>query len=134
MLKVALGRGDGYAGGVDVPVVFTNTSAAPCTLFGFPGVSLVSGPAHRQIGLAAKRTVNATAKLVTLAPGGTAHATLQIVDPYNYPPATCDVTQATAVRVYPPNQFTAFYLPSTAKTCAKPAQTLYITPLQPGTG
>jgi hypothetical protein len=131
-LRVTLGQGNGYAGGVDVPIVFTNTSAAPCRLFGFPGVSLVSGPSHTQIGLAAKRSVNAAPRLVTLAAGATAHVTLQIVDALNYPPASCAPAKATAVRVYPPNQFTPVYLPTTATGCAKPVQTLYITPVQPG--
>jgi Protein of unknown function (DUF4232) len=133
-LQVKLGPSDGYAGGVDEAINFTNTSAAPCTLFGYPGVSLVSGPSRKQIGLAAKRSTTVPVKQVTLAPGATAHAVLQIVDALNYPTATCQPAKATALRAYPPNQTVPAYLPTTATTCAKPVQTLSITPVQPGPG
>jgi hypothetical protein len=117
---------------VNQPIDFTNTSAAPCTLYGFPGVSLVSGPSHTQLGLAAKRAHTVPAKLVTLAPSATAHAVLQIVDAFNFPTATCRPAKATAVRVYPPNQTVPVYLPTTAPGCTRPVATLYITPVQPG--
>ena len=52
-LQVKLGSSDGYAGGVYVIIDFTNTSGSTCTLFGYPGVSLVTGPPYKQIGLAA---------------------------------------------------------------------------------
>ena len=42
-LRVKLGAAQGYAGGVYVVLDFTNTSGSTCTLFGYPGVSLVSG-------------------------------------------------------------------------------------------
>src|SRR5579872_6610795 len=43
-LSVTLGPSSGYAGGVYQTIVFTNTSGTTCTLFGYPGVSLVSAP------------------------------------------------------------------------------------------
>ena len=52
-LNVTLGPSSGYAGGVDQTIIFTNTSGATCTLYGYPGVSLVSAPPYTQIGLAA---------------------------------------------------------------------------------
>src|SRR6202035_4683356 len=55
-LQVKLGVGQGYAGGVYVVIDFTNTGASTCSLFGYPGVSLVKGPPYTQIGLAAKRS------------------------------------------------------------------------------
>jgi hypothetical protein len=133
-LHVTLGTPNGYAGGVDQAIDFTNTSAASCTLYGYPGVSLVSGPSRTQVGLAARRAGTAPVRQVTLAPGATAHAVLQIVDALNYPTATCKPTKATAVRVYPPNQTVPVYLPTTATGCANPVTTLQITPVQPGSG
>src|SRR6185312_930893 len=47
---------------------------------GYAGVSLVTGPPYKQIGLAAKRSTSTSKKLVTLAAGATANAQLQIVD------------------------------------------------------
>ena len=65
-LLVKLGLGQGYAGGVYQAIDFTNTSGASCTLYGYPGVSLVAAT-HAQIGLAATRNTTAPVKLITLA-------------------------------------------------------------------
>ena len=131
-LQVKLGSSDGYAGGVYVAINFTNTSGSTCTLFGYPGVSLVTGPPYKQIGLAAKRSTSASKKLVTLAAGATANAQLQIVDALNFPSPSCQPTKAAALKVYPPNQFTAVYLPDTSYGCGKPVQIMYIAPVRPG--
>ena len=133
-LRVKPGVGQGYAGGVYVVIDFTNTGASPCTLFGYPGVSLVKGPPYTQIGLAAKRSTTTPKTLVTLAPGATANALLQIVDALNYPTASCGPTKATALRIYPPNQTVPVYLPNTSNGCAEPVQIMYIGAVQPGSG
>jgi hypothetical protein len=134
-LNVKQGLGQGYAGGVYEVIDFTNTSNSPCSLYGYPGVSLVTGPPYTQVGLAAKRsTTSAQVKLITLAPGATGNALLQIVDALNYPSATCGPTKATALKVYPPNQTAPVYLPNTATACSKPVQTMNIGPVQAGSG
>ncbi len=131
-LQLKQGSPNGYAGGVYEVIDFTNTSTSPCTLYGYPGVSLVSGPPYPQIGLAAKRGTTTPVKLVTLAPGATAHAVLQIVDALNFPPSSCSPTKATYLRIYPPNQKTPGYVPTAAQGCAKPTQILYVSPVAPG--
>ena len=133
-LQVKQGVAQGYAGGVYVALDFTNTSGSTCTLYGYPGVSLVSGPPYTQIGLAAKRSTSTPRKLVTLAPGATANALLQIVDALNYPPASCGPTKATALKIYPPNQTVPVYLPDTSSGCTKPVQIMYIGAVRPGSG
>ena len=130
-LRVKQGVGQGYAGGVYEVIDFTNTSGRACTLYGYPGVSLVSGPPYTQIGLAAKRSTSTPKKLVTLAPGATGNALLQIVDALNYPSASCGPTTATALKIYPPNQTAPVYLPSTAHGCAKSVQIMYIGAVRP---
>jgi Protein of unknown function (DUF4232) len=130
-LQVKLGSSDGYAGGVYVLIDFTNTSGGTCTLFGYPGVSLVTGPPYKQIGLAAKRSANSSKKLVTLAAGATANAQLQIVDALNFPSASCGPTKATALKIYPPNQTEPVYLPNTSTGCSKPVQIMYIGTVRP---
>ncbi len=132
-LSVKPGLAQGYAGGVYQVIDFTNTSSVPCTLLGYPGVSLVSGPPYAQIGLAAKRTAG-TAKLITLAPGATANALLQIVDALNYPSASCGPAQATALKVYPPNQTAPIYVPSKSTACSKSISIMNIGPVQAGSG
>jgi hypothetical protein len=130
-LQVKLGSSDGYAGGVYVIIDFTNTSGSTCTLFGYPGVSLVTGPPYKQIGLAAKRSTSTPKKLVTLAEGATANAQLQIVDALNFPSASCGPTKATALKIYPPNQIEPVYLPNTSTGCSKPVQIMYIGAVRP---
>ena len=130
-LQVKLGPSEGYAGGVDEAIGFTNISGASCTLYGYPGVSLVSG-AQAQIGLAAKRSSTAPVTLITLAPGATGTAMLQVVDALNFPTATCGPAQATELRVYPPNQTAAVYLPDSSEGCAQPVQVLFVGAVQAG--
>jgi hypothetical protein len=129
-LQVKLGDSEGYAGGVDVALNFTNTSGASCTLTGYPGVSLLSAT-HAQLGLAAKRTATAPVKAITLAPGATGTAQLQIADALNFPTATCGPAQATDLRIYPPNQTAAVLLPEQSKGCTQPVQVLFIAAVQP---
>jgi len=129
-LQVKAGVSEGYAGGVYQVIEFTNTASASCTLYGYPGVSLVTGPPYAQLGLAAKRAGTVPVTLVTLAPGKSAIATLQIVDALNFPASTCQPVKATNLKVYPPNQTAPVYLPDTSYGCAKPVQTLYITAVQ----
>ena len=131
-LQVKLGPSNGYAGGVYQTIDFTNTSGSPCTLTGYPGVSLVTGPPYQQLGLAAKRSTSTSATTVTLAPGATANAQLQIVDALNFPSPSCQPAKAAALKVYPPNQFTAVYLPDTSYGCGKSVQIMYIAPVRPG--
>jgi len=133
-LKVAQGLAQGYAGGTYEVIDFTNTSSSTCTLYGYPGVSLVSGPPYAQIGLAAKRDTSSPVNLITLAPGDTANALLQIVDALNFPTATCSPAAATDLQVYPPGQTVAVYLPNQSEACAEPVQTTFIGPVLAGSG
>ncbi len=129
-LKVTEGSPEGYAGGVYETIIFTNAAGATCTLYGYPGVSLVSAPPYTQIGLAAQRASTVPVKLVTLAPGASATAVLQIVDALNFGSATCSPTKAAYLRVYPPNQTAPVYLANVSETCAQPVQTLFISAVQ----
>ena len=133
-LKVTLGVSQGYAGGVYETIVFTNTSGSACSLYGYPGVSLVSAPPYTQIGLAAQRGSTTPVKLITLASGATASAVLQIVDALNFGTATCSPTKAAFLRIYPPNQTAPVYLADTSEVCAQPVQTLFISAVQAGSG
>jgi hypothetical protein len=133
-LNVTLGPSSGYAGGVYQPIVFTNTSGATCTLYGYPGVSLVSAPPYTQIGLAGQRSGTTPVKLITLASGATASAVLQVVDALNFGTATCSPTKAAFLRIYPPNQTAPVYLADASEVCAQPVQTLFISAVQAGSG
>jgi hypothetical protein len=129
-LTVKLGSPEGYAGGTYVQINFTNASSASCTLYGYPGVSLVTGPPYAQVGLAAERDTTSPVKLVTLTPGATATALLQIVDAQNFSSSTCSPVQATNLRIYPPNQTASVFLPDTSYGCGDPVQVLFVGAVQ----
>jgi hypothetical protein len=134
-LHVSIGNGDGAAGSVYYPLVFTNSSGSACTLFGFPGVSFVTGSNGSQIGDAATRQSDKPSQTVTLAPGGVAHATLQVVQALNFPAAKCQPVNAHFLKIYPPGQTEAVILSFTAKACAATGQgvtVLNVAPVQPG--
>jgi hypothetical protein len=117
-LKATIGPAEGAAGSSYYPIDFTNNASASCTLFGYPGVSFVTGQGGGQIGAAAARDSVTAPALVTVAPGATAHATLQVVNASNYPASRCTITRAHWLRVYPPDQFTGLYISFSAPTCA----------------
>jgi hypothetical protein len=133
-LNVTLGSANGAAGSTFQTIVFTNTSGATCTLYGYPGVSLVSAPPYTQIGLAAQRSSTTPVKQITLATGATASAVLRVVDALNFGTATCSPTKAAFLRIYPPNQTAPVYLADASQVCAQPVQTLFVTAVQAGSG
>jgi len=109
-LSVHLGAAGGAAGSTYEPLVFTNKGSVSCTLDGYPGVSFVAPSTGSQVGAAASRNTQHAAALVTLAPGATASAMLQIAQEANYPAATCKPTDVSGLRVYPPGSTTALYV------------------------
>jgi hypothetical protein len=134
-LKVTVGGPGGAAAGSSYyPVQFANVSAASCTLYGYPGVSFVTAPGGSQIGPAATRNPAMARQLVTVSPGQTVHAELQVVDAENYPAADCGFVTAHWLKVYPPNQTAPAYVSFTAPACSKPRQILTVQTVQPGTG
>jgi Protein of unknown function (DUF4232) len=119
-LRVTLGSKEGAAAGHFYRTLdFTNISGASCTLYGYPGVSFVTAIGGSQIGAAASRSP-ASKRLIVLARGKKAHALLDLLDVLNFPPSQCAATNAHWIKVYPPNQFSATYVPWTAMVCSKP--------------
>lgn len=99
-LSLALGEGSGAAGTVYYPITFTNTGDRTCTLYGYPGVSLVNDNGNR-IGEPAERE-EAEEATITLAPGQAAQSTVGVPNSDNFPAGECK-DGATKLRVYPPN-------------------------------
>ena len=136
-LKVSTGQSNGAAGSVIVPLEFTNTGTASCTLFGYPGVSFVTGAGGSQVGASAGQDPATPRQQITLAPGGSAHALLQVAVAQNFPPAKCKLTTAHLLKVYPPGQTAPLYASFTSATCANPSKavrTLMVQTVQPGAG
>jgi len=117
-LKGSLGTSQGAAGTFYTDVVLTNTSAASCTLDGYPGVSFVTGPGGSEIGAPANRNPISPAALVTLAPGGQANVLIALTDVGVYPASQCQPTSVSWLRIYPPNDYDSLYLQYATQTCA----------------
>lgn len=134
VLSGSLGPASGAAGSSYYPIRLTNTSSAACTLYGYPGVSFVTA-AGRQVGAAATEDPVFPRRLVTLGPGDTAHAELQVTVAQNYPASTCSPVAVHRLKVYPPGQTAALFIPITATACAKSSvQILTVQTVQPGGG
>jgi Protein of unknown function (DUF4232) len=136
-LSVGLGsnQGGGAAGSTYLPINFTNTSGAGCALYGYPGVSFVTGPGGTQIGAAATRASGASSVSVTLAAHATAHAWLQVVEASNYPASTCQPVTAHWLKVYPPGNTAASYIGHSFPACSSGKVTvLTVMPVRSGAG
>jgi hypothetical protein len=99
------------------PLDFTNVSGVPCTLAGYPEVAAYRGDGV-QVGAAAGHDLSVTARRIVLAPGQTAHASLDAVAPA----ARCAPVRVTGFRVVAPGQAAARYVrrPLTACTGRAP--------------
>jgi hypothetical protein len=134
-LRPSLGPGGGAAGSTYYPIRFTNISGSACSLYGYPGVSLVTAAGGSQIGAAATENPAFPRTLVTLAAGATAHAELQVVNAQNYPASGCHPVAAHELSVYPPGQTSALFIGFGATACASPSvRILSVETVQPGPG
>jgi hypothetical protein len=134
-LKAKIVNPQGAAGSVYQSIDFTNISGTPCTLYGYPGVSLTGSSESTQIGAAATRSKTGSASVVTLAAGATGNALLQVAEAGNYPTSTCDPVSSSYLKVYPPNQTTPIYLSYKSTGCSKQSVNLLtIGAVQSGSG
>ena len=95
----------GGAGTIESALEFTNIGAVPCTLIGYPGVAATSATG-KQLGDSAGWNPRYPARLVTIPAGGTAHADLFWSGGEVFT-SGCQPTQASLLKVYPPNSTTA---------------------------
>jgi Protein of unknown function (DUF4232) len=116
-LVVSLGEGDGAAGSVYRPLIFTNTGSRTCELRGFPGVSYVAGDDGHQVGPAAAMS-GERGDQVPIPTGGTALAQLQLVNVQNYDPADCAPVPVRGLRVYPPGDTASLFVPMDGTGCS----------------
>ena len=133
-LHVKLGATQGAAGSVYTTIVFTNTSTATCTLYGYPGVSLTTGKPVTVIGKTAQENPATPRRLVTLQPRTSASAVLRIVNAQNYPASKCDPKNTTYLQVYPPNQTVPVRIKHVTVACAKPVNLMTVDVVKRGSG
>lgn len=134
-LKLTLGGGDGAAGHLYQALDFTNTGSVACVMTGFPGVSYVTGNNGQQLGAPAQRD-GAAGPSVTLAPGATASAIVGRTDVGVFDPNACKPAPVTGLRVYPPNDTAALFVPATGTGCGgnPPSPQLRVQTVKSGVG
>lgn len=132
-LTLTVGDGEGTAGTVYRPLRFTNSGGRVCTIQGFPGVSYVAGADGHQVGPAAFRDGTKGA-VVTLRPGQVAAATVGFVNVRNYDDAACQPTPVLGIRVYPPHDTAAMFVPLEGLGCMRtpPGNQLTVRTVNPG--
>jgi Protein of unknown function (DUF4232) len=138
-LKVALGtsQAGGAMGSAYYPVNFTNTSDAPCGMYGYPDLSFVTsaGSSGVQIGAAAQENPAFGRLAVRVPAGGVAHAWLQVAAAGNYPASTCHPATAHGLRVYPPGDTVASYVGVSFAACGSASTPLLtVMPVRSGHG
>jgi hypothetical protein len=114
---------------------FTNVSGAACTLSGYPEVAAYRDDgAAIEVGSAAGWETLVAARRVLLAPGAIAHAAVIA----SVPGGPCRPVTATGLRVVPPGQSVARYVPHALRACsaAGPRAPVFlrVRAVQPGTG
>ena len=114
---------------------FTNISHRTCVLDGYPSVDAYVGPRQagpRQVGTPATLDTSVRPRTVTLAPGGTAHATLRYTGTGH---ATCRRGTAFWLRVYPPHQTRAMFVRWHLPACSRLGpHVLIVAAIQPRSG
>jgi Protein of unknown function (DUF4232) len=134
-LRATLGAAQGTAGSAYQVIVLANVSGKACALYGYPGVSFVSGVGGSQIGKDAARDRTTAPKVVTLAPGQRGSFALRVVDTAALPAAGCDPVTANWLKIFPPENTAALYVGYTARACASKTATILSTrPVTEGTG
>jgi hypothetical protein len=114
-LQAQVGAGQGAAGTIYQVIVLTNTSNATCTLYGYPGVSFVTGVGGAQVGLPATKNPVVGKALVTLAPGAKAGFLLGVHDVGAIP--TCNVANVGWLRIYPPGDYGSINVQYKTQAC-----------------
>jgi hypothetical protein len=132
-LQPQLGVSQGTAGTIYQVVVLTNTSASSCTLYGYPGVSFVTGQGGSQVGKPASKNKAVTPALVTLAPGSQANLLLAVHDAGAF--SNCQPTNVGWLKIYPPGDFGAVYVHYNTPACANPSLSIMsVTAVRAGAG
>jgi Protein of unknown function (DUF4232) len=113
-LRASLGGGAGAGMSQDhTGVQLRNIGSSACSLRGYPGVFWVAGANDHQVGSAAVRepeSASSPEQTVTLAPGATASAPLDIVDAAAIPQPECKPVPVSGLQVYPPGGRAALFI------------------------
>lgn len=98
-----------------VALVLTNTGEEPCTIQGYPGVSLLDA-SGKQIGPAAERNPAFPSTPVMLEPGDKANAMIGIPAWQNFEANVCP-QESVSIQVYAPDNLDALIVPFADHAC-----------------
>jgi hypothetical protein len=132
-LRISVGAGSRVTTAMTrYPLDFTNVSRASCTLTGYPQVAAYQGD-DKEVGDAAAMDTSVEVLRVVLAPGQTAHASLDASLS-----ARCRPVRVAGLRVVSPGQSAARYVKRSLTACAAHAPSgedyLHVHAIQPGNG
>lgn len=123
-LSLTPGRSDGAAGSIYTTFYLTNTTGTPCTVRGFPGLSLLNA-AGTIVGQPASRD-GSQGRSLRLGPGQRAQFTLRVSTATQ---TGCDLPRPSSqVQVYPPDQTVPLRIPFTTASCSLFVQSLTASP------
>ena len=120
-VQVSQDGGQGAAGHISIVLVFQNTSGHRCSLYGFPGASLVGPDGKDLLDATRDRAGLSAIPTVVLDAGGQASAVLEWSDVTNSSePGGCAVQKAANLMVTPPNftQSTELTLGAGTEVCS----------------
>lgn len=133
-LSLKFADGTGAAGTDHVNLVFTNKSGHTCTLYGYPGVSWVTGDSGTQVNDPLER-VSGTKKTITLSSGAQAHTVVITHVAENYPADKCKPVPIRGYRIYPPEETAAIFVSQPGTECSIKGVNLgQIKPIESGAG
>ena len=134
-LTVTKGTGGAASGTSSVNLVFTNKSGVGCTLYGFPGVSWVTGDNGTQVNSGFTRDPVVKKVVVDLKSHQVAHAVAFMPAPGSWDAAKCKPVPVRGFRVYPPDETTSIFVSEPSTTCSvKGVGTGHVSAIDAGTG
>jgi Protein of unknown function (DUF4232) len=133
-LQASVGQGQGAAGTLYQVIVLTNTSNSACTLYGYPGVSFVTGSGGSVIGAPASRNPLIRDTLITLPPGQAASALVGVTDTGALPQSACQPGTSDWLQIYPPGDRGSLFVQYRAQVCTRPGEKyMTVTAMHAGT-
>jgi hypothetical protein len=97
-------------------VVLTNSSGPTCTMYGYPGVSLVDASGN-VLGKPADRNPVHSPAVVTLHPSQSGYALVGFPNPANFPPGKCTTESSASMRIYPPDELRSLLVTAHERYC-----------------
>jgi hypothetical protein len=117
-LKASTGAVEANAGVLYLSLVFTNKSAKPCTLSGYPTVTWVSAKTGQAVNKPFTPAAGESLPSVTVPPLQSAHATLAYHQPDEVDPTKCKSVAVKGYKVVPPEEKTSIFVKAATTACS----------------